>query len=637
MSISNRTIRTALPIIASTLCQKFGVQIELQGDTAYTNGKRIVLPALMQTTVDPTIVYGYLLHESGHVRFSEFGIETKHANKALHHAILNILEDGRIEHAMCEKYPGGFHWVKTLDAHLLMSPDAMGGEAQMKAMREPLNVLMAYIYFYTRCKAAGLVSLYQNQLNQIEQELEACFGNAFKVSFTNILAESLSAKSTRELGAITDRLIDLMLQFCMQNAEPNSPQESTEKSEAKSSSGSSSDEQKDAEGNENSGSQSQDQSGTSPSNGVSSDKPGKEKKDEKGGKDQKNKNNKAADGSPSGGAEEGNAENAESDRSPANGEGKSKAAQVMQALLDADQAALDEATQGTDASLAFAQDLTQEGHQHGNPNAMQTIVKPTNFLNGLNKPPQPEDMTAADQHADEIMTSAKLIARRLERSLRSKVEALARTKRCHSERGNRLSASRLASFVTGNTRVFVREGERQDVNTAVHIMIDMSGSMCGGCDVGAKKAACAFALACASIKGINVGVSGFTSRRRERTVQTFIKHGEQKITTGLESLSRFEARGGTPAQDAILAAQYQLLNVRDVNRRILMFITDGDVLDAEPLIRRLKPFGIESRALFIDGFCPPGLFDREARADSQIKDDELASRILDLMSNAVLQ
>ena len=538
---------------------------------------------------------------------------------------------------MCEKYPGGFHWVKTLDAHLLKSPDAMGGEGQMKARREPLNVLMAYIYFYTRCKAAGLTSLYQNQLNQMQQELEACFGNAFKVSFTNILAESLSAQSTRELGAITDRLIDLMLQFCMQNAEPDSLLESGEQSEPQPSSGSSSDEQKDAEGKDGSGSQSQDQSGFSPSNGASPDQPGKDKKDEKGGRPQKNKKNKQADGSPSGGTEEGKANNAESDKSSANGEGDSKAVQVMQALLAADQAALDEATQGTDASLAFAQDLSQEGLQPGNPNAMQTVVKPTNFLNGLNKPPQPEDMTDADQHSAEILASAKLIARRLERSLRSKVEALARTKRFHTERGNRLSASRLASFVTGNTRVFVREDEQQDVNTAVHIMIDMSGSMCGDCDVGAKKAACAFAMACASIKGINVGVSGFTSRRRGRTVQTFIKHGEQKLMTGLESLSRFDARGGTPAQDAILAAQYQLLNVRDVNRRILMFITDGDVMDAEPLIRRLKPFGIESRALFIDGFCPPGLFDREARADSRIRDDELASRILDLMSNAVLQ
>ena len=160
MTITNRTIRTALPIIASTLCQKFGVQIALEGEEAYTNGKRIVLPALTKTDIDPTVVYGYLLHESGHVRHTTFNVKSKQGHNAvLHHALLNILEDGRIEKKMCDEYAGGYHWIQTLDAHILKKPEAMGSAEDMKAAKEPLALLMSFIYFFTRCNASGLTAL----------------------------------------------------------------------------------------------------------------------------------------------------------------------------------------------------------------------------------------------------------------------------------------------------------------------------------------------------------------------------------------------------------------------------------------------------------------------------------------------
>ena len=185
MTITNRTIRTALPIIASTLCQKFGVQIALEGEEAYTNGKRIVLPALTKTDIDPTVVYGYLLHESGHVRHTTFNVKSKQGHNAvLHHALLNILEDGRIEKKMCDEYAGGYHWIQTLDAHILKKPEAMGSAEDMKTAKEPLALLMSFIYFFTRCNASGLTALYANQLRQTEADVKSRFGEAFTRDFT---------------------------------------------------------------------------------------------------------------------------------------------------------------------------------------------------------------------------------------------------------------------------------------------------------------------------------------------------------------------------------------------------------------------------------------------------------------------
>lgn len=322
------------------------------------------------------------------------------------------------------------------------------------------------------------------------------------------------------------------------------------------------------------------------------------------------------------------------------GEATNENVRAIQSVLDATEEAINDAMKGADASKALASDLSEEAQKPGNPNRLQTNVAPTRFMDGLMKPVLEKCLCDKPENAKAVKDAGEKIARRLERSLRTKVESLARNHRFHTDRGNRLSATRLASFVTGNTKVFTREGEHRDVNTAVHIMIDMSGSMDGNSSLGAKKAAYAFAKACASIKGVNVGVSVFNNAwsvggKESRSVQTLVKHGERSIKSGLENLTRYSPVGGTPSQDAIMAAQHQLLQVRDVNRRILMFVTDGDVWSAKRLIELMKNTGIESRALFIDAIGLPGFFDREVSARSTMDDDELAKLILDLMSDAV--
>lgn len=617
MTITNRTIRTALPIIASTLCQKFGVQIALEGEEAYTNGKRIVLPALTKTDIDPTVVYGYLLHESGHVRHTTFNVKSKQGHNAvLHHALLNILEDGRIEKKMCDEYAGGYHWIQTLDAHILKKPEAMGSAEDMKAAKEPLALLMSFIYFFTRCNASGLTALYANQLRQTEADVKSRFGEAFTRDFTAVLNDSLTADSTRAQGKIADRLIALMKQFCQDNPndQPDQQDASGQNEEGNPSgqggSGSSSDDAQNAEGSE-AGESSERDASEAGSASLSSDKGQSDK--------QKAKAQSQAD---------------------ASGEATKENVRAIQSVLDATEEAINDAMKGADASKALASDLSEEAQKPGNPNRLQTNVAPTRFMDGLMKPVLEKCLCDKPENAKAVKDAGEKISRRLERSLRTKVESLARNHRFHTDRGNRLSATRLASFVTGNTKVFTREGEHRDVNTAVHIMIDMSGSMDGNSSLGAKKAAYAFAKACASIKGVNVGVSVFNNAwsvggKESRSVQTLVKHGERSIKSGLENLTMYNPIGGTPSQDAIMAAQHQLLQVRDVNRRILMFVTDGDVWSAKRLIELMKNTGIESRALFIDAIGLPGFFDREVSARSTMDDDELAKLILDLMSDAV--
>lgn len=92
--------------------RKKEVKVIFEGDMAYTDGEEIVLPAMVQNaTVSPEIqkvMRGYLDHEAGHVRHTDFKVwerhktETSGALRAIH----NCIEDIWLERRVMDEYPG---------------------------------------------------------------------------------------------------------------------------------------------------------------------------------------------------------------------------------------------------------------------------------------------------------------------------------------------------------------------------------------------------------------------------------------------------------------------------------------------------------------------------------------------------
>ena len=64
----------ALPLLASVLGRKYGVQVRIGGDTAFTNGNIIQLPSLPLDGDETLIglIRGYLDHEAAHIRATDF-------------------------------------------------------------------------------------------------------------------------------------------------------------------------------------------------------------------------------------------------------------------------------------------------------------------------------------------------------------------------------------------------------------------------------------------------------------------------------------------------------------------------------------------------------------------------------------
>lgn len=137
----------ALPIIVTNYAREFGVTVRMQGAEAYTNGNTITIPRLdLSDPVISRMAYGYLAHESAHVRYSDFQAAARIKRRYLLHTLANIIEDARIERLIGRQFVGVWENLE------LLRSNPNSGYEQFKArapLLEPLQQLLAFILYYT--------------------------------------------------------------------------------------------------------------------------------------------------------------------------------------------------------------------------------------------------------------------------------------------------------------------------------------------------------------------------------------------------------------------------------------------------------------------------------------------------------
>jgi len=111
--------------LAETAGRGSGVNITFGGKIAYTNGKRINLPAMPAGTVltpfQVRVLTGYVDHEACHLRHTDFSIFKKHEKDATFKQIKplwNQLEDVWIENKQIDTYPGVRPYLDDLARHV---------------------------------------------------------------------------------------------------------------------------------------------------------------------------------------------------------------------------------------------------------------------------------------------------------------------------------------------------------------------------------------------------------------------------------------------------------------------------------------------------------------------------------------
>lgn len=145
----------------------------------------------------------------------------------------------------------------------------------------------------------------------------------------------------------------------------------------------------------------------------------------------------------------------------------------------------------------------------------------------------------------------------------------------------------------------MKNGFRKSPNTAVHILLDSSGSMTDSGLMLANAVCYAVGKALQGIPGVNLGITAFpgaNAAKRGATVAPVLRHGE-KLTARFPEI----AYGMTPMAESLWWVMQQMCLLRE-NRKIILIITDGEpdsIPTAQEAFKQAQKKGFECYGLGI--------------------------------------
>tara|TARA_R110001583_G_scaffold32_1_gene251 strand:+ start:19409 stop:21025 length:1617 start_codon:yes stop_codon:yes gene_type:complete len=212
-------LNNALPIVAAAYGHKFGVQVCIEGSSAYTDGNRIVIPAADPATPDyRDLAWGFLAHEAAHIRHTDFEVVETSTNRPIRKAVLNIIEDIRIEQALGHDYPGTRKTLHQL-VKCLIDQGQIDYTPAGQELMHPAALLQTWLLFRLRSrvlKQETLNPLYQQVNQDIRQQLPA--GLMTRIAALANTTGQLT--STQDALQLTDALIKLIEEEKEEEQEP---------------------------------------------------------------------------------------------------------------------------------------------------------------------------------------------------------------------------------------------------------------------------------------------------------------------------------------------------------------------------------------------------------------------------------
>ena len=535
-------LHRALPIVAAALGRKFGVQVAIQGNRAATDGNTIVLPVLPDEGVVRDVAWGYLAHEAAHVRYTDFETYQKSATSPLRGALMNSVEDVRIESALAHEYPGTRETIGTTVAQVLkeggFDPDTSS----------PAGVLTSHVLLKLRCEVLNQEAL-APLAQQADEALRKTFPKGVVTRLHGLLAEVRELRMTADALRLTDSIIR-MLKEEQEKAKQQKPDPETQRDGEAEREEKAPDDAEAASAPSDAEAGAQDRQDGQAQAGSSTDPQG----------------SAAADSEPTQGQGDGAGSSSRiNDERSGNigtgaGDGYGGDPDAIAKALEASAGDVPKDVFARAAELLEAK--AQEGiRQHG-----------------WTQLPSAEAAASRDALKQKVLSEARANSNRLRAQLTGLVQSAREEARWSKRAGRRLDRSRLHRLAIGDTRVFVAVNEHQAPNTAVHLLVDVSGSMDEAvpqtnltrCRL-ALDSACALSLALESIHGVNPAVTAFPGI--DTYVQVLQRHGERVARVA----GRFgqHPRGGTPMYEALWYVAAQLVLQREP-RKLLIVLTDGD-------------------------------------------------------------
>ena len=507
----------SLPLVASALGNKYGVNVIIGGDQACTNGKTIMLPTLPLDcdTELLALARAFVDHEASHIRHTDFrALQAANLTPMQKH-LWNCVEDWRCENALATLFPGcrqHFRWL--IQHHFGKENDDGAGD------KNPALSVLNYVLLTVRAwdvpaiekpkqrEAAIVQQVYPGLLSKLDKVLD-------KVR--------MGCKSTQDA-------IDYALELSA-TIEEHAKQKEFAKTEKETA--------------------------------ANTDNPGSGEHDVQ----QDNASTDSASQSSTDSQEE-------SARTSCTA--RTAAQKQLREMLYASEAEL---PMHLGQRISEALNAGQASpHQQGL-SVARTGYKHATFL--------PEEV-----RTESIKNSVALRTR-----LHGLLQAITRQP-CAVGRRGKLCPQRLHGLAVHNPRVFLKRGEKRQTSTAVHLLMDCSGSMSGGRMELASRACYAVALALEQCRGVNVGVTAFPGNdtRLGITVAPLLRHGER-----VHHKFSMSGTGFTPLAEALWWVMQRMCPLKE-ERKIILILSDGSpdsVPAARHALKQASALGFEVMGLGI--------------------------------------
>ncbi|MGL1931816.1 MAG: VWA domain-containing protein [Desulfotalea sp.] len=209
-------------------------------------------------------------------------------------------------------------------------------------------------------------------------------------------------------------------------------------------------------------------------------------------------------------------------------------------------------------------------------------------------------------------------------------------KRDKISRRGKLCNQRLSRLSTGNPRIFLSHEEKKAMNTAIHILVDCSGSMRKKMDL-TSSSCLALAKGLDAIDGINVAVTAFPANNWERqesgsSVAPIVEHGEI-----VHSKFKMTARGNTPMGESLWWVLQKMVLLKET-RKIILIITDGRPNSIKNTVAALKAgeeLGVEFYAVGIGYMGVKDLFPHNSCVVDNLSD--LSGSMFALLKDTIIK
>jgi cobalamin biosynthesis protein CobT len=570
------------------------IPITFSGTDAYTSPGKVNIPTLPAGTIltpsQFSIWLGYTIHEGpGHQTHTDLNLyqtTCKQRNNKIFSYILNLLEDIRIENADLKKYPGDrkyldatHHFVdQKIPNHLANSPDIMG-------------LIYKHLFVHHRNLDTNIIrGNLDPETAKLISEIDLCNSTQDCIILADKIAVYLKQKQEEQDQEQNQENKE-------ENKEENTDQNQNQNSDSIDQDQDNNQESKDTKSN--SEEQDQDQSN------LESD--GENENDENNSNSNNNLNSRNSNDLSS------NSHN--TDKSP---DQDNKSDFNLSPNSASDWQKLTEIKNIIDALKYQIENKEIEKDDSDYNLNNKSIFPPNNILNDRIYVPSNEDLQEYNQ--TRINASSQILS--LKKMFRIYLQAQTKKSQLRGLEEGKLDTQRLHIAACGQTTIFKDQNLKLLPETAIELMIDMSGSMNANL---ARTAAIILAEALSSIPQIKLSISGFTSndlagstifrrydpnsgRQCGMDILQFKNFSEpyQKCRAKLGAIYN---TGNTPLGDAYGHALEHIIP-RLEPRRIIFLITDGqpefpqgqnhsDYLLMKKIHRDAKRFNIQTLGLGI--------------------------------------